>query len=40
MRVYDSVELRLTKRLANRWTGDVSYLWSRLYGNYSGSGEF
>ncbi len=35
-RVYDSVELRLTKRLAHRWAGDVSYLWSRLHGNYSG----
>jgi len=35
-RKYDSVELRLTKRFSNRWAGDVSYLWSRLHGNYSG----
>jgi hypothetical protein len=35
-RKYDSVEFALNKRMANRWSGRVSYLWSRLYGNYSG----
>ncbi len=36
VRKYDSIELRLTRRLSNRWAGDVSYQWSRLKGNYSG----
>jgi hypothetical protein len=36
VRDYDSVELILNRRLSNRWAGRVSYLWSRLYGNYSG----
>ena len=35
-RDYDSVELRLRRRLANNWSAELSYLWSRLYGNYSG----
>ncbi|MEI6669366.1 MAG: carboxypeptidase regulatory-like domain-containing protein [Acidobacteriota bacterium] len=35
-RNYDSVELKLRRRLANNWSGEVSYLWSRLFGNYSG----
>jgi hypothetical protein len=35
-RRYDGVEFRLTKRLADRWTGSFSYTYSRLYGNYSG----
>jgi hypothetical protein len=35
-RQYDSVEVALEKRLANRWFLRGSYLWSRLYGNYSG----
>jgi hypothetical protein len=35
-RDYDGVELRLMKRLANRWSLNTSYLWSRLYGNYGG----
>ena len=35
-RVYDGVEFRLNKRLSNRWYMNTSYLWSRLYGNYSG----
>jgi len=30
------VELALNKRLANRWSGRVSYTWSKLEGNYSG----
>ena len=35
-RNYDGVEFRLTRRLSNRWSLNTSYLWSRLYGNYSG----
>ena len=35
-RVYDGVEFRLTKRLSSNWYMQTSYLWSRLYGNYSG----
>ena len=35
-RDYDGVELALNKRLSNNWSGRFSYLWSRLYGNYSG----
>ena len=35
-RSYDGVEVRLRKRLSNNWTLDTSYLYSRLYGNYSG----
>jgi len=35
-RDYDSVEFSADKRLANNWYFRGSYLWSRLYGNYSG----
>jgi carboxypeptidase family protein/TonB-dependent receptor-like protein len=35
-RDYDAVELKLEKRYANRWSGNVNYTYSRLYGNYSG----
>jgi hypothetical protein len=35
-RDYDSVEFRFEKRLANNWYFNTSYLWSRLFGNYSG----
>ncbi len=35
-RNYDSIELRLNRRWANNWSGQASYLYSRLYGNYSG----
>ena len=35
-RVYDGLEFRLNKRFSNHWNGQVSYLYSRLYGNYSG----
>ncbi len=35
-RDYDSVELRLRKRLSNRWSAEVDYTYSRLYGNYGG----
>jgi hypothetical protein len=36
VRDYDSVEFALEKRFANNWFLRSSYLWSRLYGNYSG----
>jgi hypothetical protein len=36
VRDYDSVEFAFEKRLANSWYLRSSYLWSRLYGNYSG----
>ncbi len=35
-REYDGVELTLNKRLSNNWSGRLSYLWSRTFGNYSG----
>jgi hypothetical protein len=35
-RDYDGLEFRLRKRLANRWSADVSYLYSDLRGNWSG----
>jgi hypothetical protein len=38
-RTYDGVEIALNKRMSNNWSGRVSYLWSRLYGNYSGLAE-
>jgi outer membrane receptor for ferrienterochelin and colicin len=36
VRDYDGLEIRLRKRLANRWSLDTSYLLSRLQGNWSG----
>lgn len=36
MRKYDSVEFAFDKRYSNNWSARVSYLLSRLYGNYSG----
>jgi hypothetical protein len=35
-RDYDGVEVALTKTLADNYSVRASYLWSRLYGNYSG----
>jgi hypothetical protein len=35
-RRYDGLEFRLRKRLANRWSAEVDYTYSRLWGNYSG----
>jgi hypothetical protein len=35
-RNYDGLELRLNKRFSNHWSGQATYLYSRLYGNYSG----
>jgi hypothetical protein len=36
VRDYDSVEFAFTKNFSNNWYLRGSYLWSRLYGNYSG----
>ena len=36
VRDYDGVEAVFNRRLANSWAFRVSYLWSRLHGNYSG----
>ena len=36
VRDYDSVEFTFNKRFANNWSAYASYMWSRLYGNYSG----
>jgi outer membrane receptor protein involved in Fe transport len=35
-RNYDGVEFRFVKRLSNHWSLTSTYLYSRLYGNYSG----
>ncbi len=35
-RKYDSIEARLRKRFANRWSAEGSYTYSRLFGNYGG----
>jgi hypothetical protein len=35
-RDYDALELKLTRRFADRWSGAFSYTLSRLYGNYPG----
>lgn len=36
-RDYDAVDIIVTRRLANHWSGTFSYTWSRLHGNYSGT---
>ena len=36
VRDYDSVEFAIEKRFADRWFVRSSYLWSRLWGNYTG----
>jgi hypothetical protein len=38
-RTYDSVEVSFDKRMSNNWSMRLSYLWSRLYGNYAGLGQ-
>lgn len=35
-RKYDGLEISLHKRLADRWSAELSYTYSRLWGNYSG----
>ena len=35
-RNYDGLEFRLSKRFSNSWQMTTTYLYSRLYGNYSG----
>ena len=36
VRRYDAFEVAVRRPLANRWAFSLSYLWSRLYGNFSG----
>lgn len=36
VREYTGLEFRLDKRFSNNWYGNVTYLWSKLYGNYTG----
>jgi Carboxypeptidase regulatory-like domain len=36
VRNYDAVEITFQRRFAKSWFGNVSYTWSRLFGNYSG----
>ena len=36
VRDYDAIELAFEKRFSNNWYLRASYIWSRLYGNYSG----
>jgi hypothetical protein len=36
VRDYDGVEAIFSRRLSNNWALRLSYLWSRLHGNYSG----
>lgn len=38
-RTYDAMELTLTRRFSGGWFGSASYVYSRLYGNYSGLGS-
>ena len=38
-RDYDAVEASYYKRMADNWSLRVSYLWSRLNGNYTGLGQ-
>jgi hypothetical protein len=35
-RDYDAVEFALDRRYSNNWSMRLSYMWSRLFGNYSG----
>lgn len=38
-RTYDAMELTLTRRFSKGWFTSASYVFSRLYGNYSGLGS-
>ena len=38
-RTYNAVEVRLRKAFRNRWLADFAYVYSRLYGLYSGLGS-
>jgi hypothetical protein len=35
-RVYDAIELGVSRRLSNKWFASANYTYSRLYGNYGG----
>ena len=36
LRTYDALELKFDRRFTNNWSLNASYVFSRLYGNYSG----
>jgi hypothetical protein len=36
VREYTGLEFRLDKRFSNSWYANITYLWSKLYGNYTG----
>ncbi len=36
VRNYDAIEVAMRRLIANRWGFGLSYIWSRLFGNYSG----
>jgi hypothetical protein len=36
LRIYNAMELSVTRRFSRRWLGSASYVYSRLYGNYPG----
>jgi hypothetical protein len=36
VREYTGLEFRLDKRFSDNWYANVTYLWSKLYGNYTG----
>src|SRR5205823_13073475 len=35
-RTYDALELSVTRRFSHHFSGQASYVWSKLYGNYTG----
>jgi hypothetical protein len=35
-RTYDALELTVTRRFSHHFSGQASYVWSKLYGNYTG----
>jgi len=37
VRTYNAMELSISRRMTNGWFGSASYVFSRLYGNYSGT---
>src|SRR5439155_10849423 len=36
LRIYNAMELSVTRRFSKRWLGSARYVYSRLYGNYPG----
>jgi hypothetical protein len=39
VRTYDALELTASRRFAQRWFASANYTYSRLYGNYAGTGN-